>query len=173
MGRSLLVMRGLLGIAAGIVAMAWPGITLVVLVGVFGLYAIVEGLTNLLHGLMRDDVVGESWTTGLQGAIGIIVGILVSLWPSITTMLLVTFIGVWAASKGILEIAEAIRLRHQVIGDWLVALNGLISVVFGLAVFAFPSAGAITIAWILGLYVAVSGGVLIMRGLGVRTSAVA
>jgi uncharacterized membrane protein HdeD (DUF308 family) len=52
-------------------------------------------------------------------------------------------------------------------------LNGLVSVAFGFAAFAFPSAGAITIAWILGLYVALSGDVLIMRGLGVRTSAVA
>jgi uncharacterized membrane protein HdeD (DUF308 family) len=118
-------------------------------------------------------VLGKSWETALQGAIGIIVGILVSLWPSITAVLLVTFIGVWAATKGILEIAEAIRLRHHIIGDWLVALNGLLSVLFGLAVFAFPGAGAITIAWMLGLYVAASGGVLIMRGLGLRTSTVA
>ncbi len=166
-------MRGLFGIAAGIIAMAWPGITLVVLVAVFGLYAIVEGLTSLLHGLMQDDVLGESRATALQGAIGIIVGILVSLWPSITIVLLVTFIGVWAAAKGILEIAEAIRLRHRIIGDWLLALNGFVSVLFGLAVFTFPGVGVITLAWMLGLYVAASGVVLIVRGLRLRTITVA
>ena len=131
--------------------MAWPGMTLVVLVAVFGLYAILEGLTNLLHGLMHDDALGASSATALQGAIGIIVGVLVSVWPSITTVLLVTFMGSWAAANGVLEIEEGIRFRYEIIDEWLLALNGFLSLLFALAVFAFPGPGAITLAWMLGL----------------------
>ena len=173
MGRSFLITRGFLGIAGGIVAMAWPAITLVVLVAVFGLYAMLDGLTNLLHGLMHDDALGASSPTALQGAIGIIVGVLVSVWPSMTTVLLVTFMGSWAAASGVLEIEEGIRFRYEIIDEWLLALNGFLSLLFALAVFAFPGSRAITLAWMLGLYVAATGVVLIMRGLRLRTTTVA
>ena len=64
---SLLLIRGLVGVAIGILAVAWPGLTIAVLVSVFGLYAILDGITNLVLGLTRSHGQGRSWAHALQG----------------------------------------------------------------------------------------------------------
>jgi uncharacterized membrane protein HdeD (DUF308 family) len=83
----------------------------------------------------------------------------------------VLFIGAWAILTGVLEIIAAIRLRKVISGEWLLALSGLLSVAFGVLVLAFPGAGAIGIAFILGVYAAAAGIVLIALGVRLRTLA--
>ena len=166
---SFLLIRGVTGVAIGILALLWPGITIAVLVGVFGAYAIVDGITNLFLGLSRNSVSGRSWATALQGALGIVAGVLTFVWPAITALVLVAFIGAWAIVTGVLEIAAAIRLRKAITGEWLLAFSGVLSVLFGILIFAFPGAGAVSIAWILGAYTAASGMVLIALAIRLRT----
>jgi uncharacterized membrane protein HdeD (DUF308 family) len=168
-GSSLLIIRGLVGVAIGILAVSWPGITIAVLVGVFGLYAILDGLTNLVLGLMRTRGQGRSWAHAVQGVIGIAAGVLAFLWPGVTALALVLFIGAWAIMTGVFEILAAIRLRRYISGEWLLALSGVMSLAFGVLVFAFPGAGAVSIAWLLGIYAAAGGLVLIMLGLRLRS----
>ena len=67
---SLLLIRGLVGVAIGILAVAWPGLTIAVLVSVFGLYAILDGITNLVLGLTRSHGQGRSWAHAFQGVVG-------------------------------------------------------------------------------------------------------
>jgi uncharacterized membrane protein HdeD (DUF308 family) len=168
-GSSLLIIRGLVGVAIGILAVSWPGITIAVLVGVFGLYAILDGLTNLVLGLMRTRGQDRSWAHAVQGVIGIAAGVLTFLWPGVTALALVLFIGAWAIMTGVFEIIAAIRLRRYISGEWLLALSGVMSLAFGVLVFAFPGAGAVSIAWLLGIYAAAGGLVLIMLGLRLRS----
>jgi uncharacterized membrane protein HdeD (DUF308 family) len=169
-GASLLIIRGIVGLVFGIVAFAWPGVTIAALVVIFGAYAIVDGLTNLVLGLTKTPTHGRSVATALQGVVGIAAGILTFIWPGITALALVIFIGAWAMVTGVFEIAAAIRLRKEIKGEWLLALSGIISVVFGVLVFAFPGAGAVGIAWILGAYSAAAGIILIMLGVRLRSS---
>jgi uncharacterized membrane protein HdeD (DUF308 family) len=166
---SFLLIRGVTGVAIGILALLWPGITIAVLVGVFGAYAIVDGITNLFLGLSRNSVSGRSWATALQGALGIVAGVLTFVWPAITALVLVAFIAAWAVVTGVLEIAAAIRLRQAITGEWLLAFSGVLSVLFGILIFAFPGAGAVSIAWILGAYTAACGMVLIALAIRLRT----
>jgi uncharacterized membrane protein HdeD (DUF308 family) len=169
-GSSLLIIRGLVGVAIGILAVAWPGITIAVLVGVFGLYAILDGITNLVLGLMRTRGQGRSGAQVLQGVVGVAAGVLTFLWPGVTALALVLFIGAWAIMTGAFEIIAAIRLRRYISGEWLLALSGVMSLVFGVLVFAFPGAGAVSIAWLLGVYAAAAGIVLIMLGMRLRSA---
>jgi len=81
----------------------------------------------------------------------------------------VIFIGAWAIVTGIFELVAAIRLRKIIRGEWLLALSGIMSIIFGVLVFAFPGAGAVGIAWILGAYSAAAGLILIMLGVRLRT----
>ena len=168
-GSTFLLIRGIVGVVIGILAIVWPGITIAVLVGIFGLYAAIDGVTNLVLGLTRTRTHGRSWAHAVQGIIGIAAGVLTFIWPGVTALVLVLFIGAWAVVTGVLEIAAAIRLRRYIKGEWLLALSGVMSVVFGILVFAFPAAGAVGIAWVLGIYAAAAGMVLITLGLRLRS----
>jgi uncharacterized membrane protein HdeD (DUF308 family) len=167
---SLLVIRGIVGVIFGVVAFAWPGVTIAALVVIFGAYAIVDGVMNLVLGLTKTPTHGRSPATALQGVVGIAAGVLTFIWPAITALALVIFIGAWAIVTGIFEIAAAIRLRKTIKGEWMLALSGLLSLIFGVLVFAFPGAGAVGIAWVLGAYAAAAGVVLIALGVRLRTA---
>ena len=100
---------------------------------------------------------------------GIAAGVMTFLWPVVTAFVLVIFIGAWAIVTGLFEIVAAIRLRKVITGEWLLALSGVLSVAFGVLVFAFPGAGAVGIAWILGIYTAAAGMVLVALGIRMRS----
>jgi uncharacterized membrane protein HdeD (DUF308 family) len=165
-------MRGVIGVVVGILAIAWPGVTIAALVTIFGIYAVADGATNLFLGLTGSGQ-WRSWVHVLQGIVGIAAGVLTFVWPGVTALALVTFIGAWAIVTGLTEIAAAVRLRRVIKNEWLLALSGVLSVCFGILIFAFPGAGAVSIAWVLGAYTAAAGVILIALGLRLRTGAFA
>jgi uncharacterized membrane protein HdeD (DUF308 family) len=167
---AILIIRGIVGVAVGVLAVVWPAITIAALVVIFGAYALVDGMTNVVLGRSRRSPQGRSWAHVLQGVVGIMAGVLTFLWPAVTALALVIFIGAWAIMTGVLEIVAAIRLRRVIAGEWMLALSGLLSLVFGILVFAFPGAGAIGIAWVFGCYAAAAGLMLIVLGVRLRTA---
>jgi len=166
---SFLIIRGIVGIVIGILAFGWPGVTIAVLVAIFAVYAVVDGITNLILGVTRTPRYGRSWALMVEGVVGIAAGVLTFLWPAITALALVFFIGAWAVVTGVFEIVAAIRLRKVIQGEWLLMLSGVMSIAFGVLVFAFPAAGALGIAWILGAYAAAAGVILVALGMRVRS----
>ena len=107
-------------------------------------------MTNLFIGLSQR--ARGSRSSAIQGIVGIAAGVVTFMWPGVTALALVILIGAWAIVTGVFEIAAAIRLRTEITGEWLLALSGLVSIAFGVLVFAFPGAGAVGIAWVLGAY---------------------
>jgi len=173
LGSSYLIIRGIVGIVVGILAFLWPGLTIAVLVGIFALYAFIDGVANLILGLTHSPRHGRSWALVLEGIVGIAVGVVTFLWPGITALALVWFIAAWAIITGVFEIAAAIRLRRVIAGEWLLALSGVLSLIFGVLVFAFPAAGAVSIAWLFGAYAAATGVILVVLGVQLRSFAIA
>jgi uncharacterized membrane protein HdeD (DUF308 family) len=171
-GSSVLIVRGIVSVVIGLVAFLWPGITIAALVVIFGAYAIIDGITNLVLGFSRTGARGR-WAHVLQGVVGIVVGVLTFVWPTITALVLILFIGAWAIVTGIFEIAAAISLRRVITGEWMLVLSGIVSILFGILVFAFPLAGAVGISWILGVYAMTAGIILISLGVRLRRLVVA
>jgi uncharacterized membrane protein HdeD (DUF308 family) len=171
-GSSALIVRGIVGVVVGIIAFLWPGITIAALVVIFGVYAIVDGITNLVLGFSRTGAHGR-WAHVLQGVVGIAAGVLTFMWPAISALVLVLFIGAWAIITGVFEIVAAIRLRQVITGEWMLVLSGIVSILFGVMVFAFPLAGAVGISWILGAYAMTAGIILISLGVKLRKLVVA
>ena len=172
-GSSLLIVRGIVGVVIGIVAFVFPGVTIAALVVIFGIYAVIDGVTNLMIGVTRRAGDGAPWLHALQGVVGIGAGVLTFIWPGITALVLILFIGSWAIVTGVLEVAAAVKLRKEIHGEWLLALNGILSIVFGLLVLVFPFAGAVGISWVLGSYAMVGGILLIALGVRLRSVLVA
>lgn len=164
-----LALRGILGILFGIVALVFPGITLAALVLLLGAYAVADGVLALITAVGGDGK-DRLWYV-LEGIIGIGLGILVFAYPVISERALVYVIAVWAILTGIVEIMAGFEL--PISRDWLLALAGLASVVFGVLVFMNPAAGALSIVWLIGIYAIVFGGLLVglafrLRGLGAK-----
>ncbi len=164
-----LVLRGLAAIVLGLITIVWPGITLGALVLLFGAYALIDGLLSLA-GAVRAAENHERWGALLfEGLAGIAAGIVTFAWPAITALTLVYVIAAWALITGVFEIAAAVRLRKVLPGEWLLALSGFASLILGILMIAVPLAGALAIAFWVGIYALVFGALLVALGLRLRS----
>jgi len=162
------LIRGLLAILIGIVALALPGVTVAALVFLFAGYAFVDGVVSII-GAVRAVAAKERWGSLLiEGIAGIAAGVITVLWPAITALTLIYVIAAWAIVTGVLEIAAAVRLRRHISGEWLLALSGVASVIFGVLVAAVPLAGALVLAVWFGAYELVFGTLLVALGFRLR-----
>jgi uncharacterized membrane protein HdeD (DUF308 family) len=158
----LLLLRGVAAIAFGVLAFAWPGITLVVLTYMWGLYAISDGILALWAAIAgRGGEIAPRWWLAVVGIAGILAGLLTFVWPEMTALVLLMFIASWAIVVGVLQIWGAIRLRKEIEGEWLLALSGVLSVAFGVIMFAQPGAGALAVVWLIGWFAIFAGCVYI------------
>ena len=111
------VLRGLLAIGVGILAWSRPEIFWASLVLVFGVYAIVDGVFAIVAA-----ITGETRDRAfhlLEGLLGIVVGVIVFLYPDQAGTAIVLVIGLWAAATGVVEIVSAVRLRREIEDEWL------------------------------------------------------
>lgn len=153
------LLRGLAAIVFGILAFAWPGITIWSLIIVFGAYALVDGVFAIIAAA-TGGAPAPRWWMAVVGVIGILAGIVAFVYPVLTGLTLLMLIAAWAIVSGIFEIVGAIRLRKEIDNEWLLILHGVLSVLFGLFIWLNPGAGALAMIWVIGAY-AIIGGVLL------------
>ncbi|GAN34828.1 MAG: HdeD family acid-resistance protein [Candidatus Brocadia sp. AMX2] len=164
-----LLLRGIIAIIFGVLVWVLPWISLVVLVLLFGAYALVDGILGVWIAIMGRKEHEDWWVLLLWGLIGIGVGILTFLVPDVTALALLFYIAAWAIATGVLQIVAAIRLRRQIKGEWMLILGGLASVVFGVLLMAQPFAGALALLWLIVIYAVLFGVLLVILALRVRT----
>ena len=162
----MLVVRGVAAVLFGLTAWVWPDLTVSVLVALFGAYALVSGVFAVGAGIASYGEDRRWWAEVLTGVAGIVLGVLVFVWPDVTARALLYLIAAWAISTGVFEIAAAIELRREIEGEWLLILAGVAAVLFGALLAIFPGDGAIALIWLIGAQAIVVGGLLI--GLGFR-----
>jgi uncharacterized membrane protein HdeD (DUF308 family) len=164
------LLRGIAAIIFGLIAFFVPGIALLSLVLVYGVYALVDGIFGVVAAFRKTD--GERnppwWALLIYGLLGIAAGIITLALPAITAFVLIYVIAGWALATGIASFIAAIRLRRHVRGEWMLALNGIFSILFGVAIAIFPGAGALALALWIGAYSFVQGVLLIALGIKLR-----
>ncbi|MBB4935047.1 uncharacterized membrane protein HdeD (DUF308 family) [Lipingzhangella halophila] len=161
-----LTVRGAAAIVFGLLALLWPGITLLALAVVFGVYALADGVLAALASVRTGSA--HRLPLVLEAIFGLVFGAAAIIWPGITVLVLVVVIGAWAFATGIFEIFTAVRLRAELEGEWLLILAGILSVLFGLLVWFWPVTAAVAVAWIIGVYALVFGAVLFVLSLRLR-----
>ncbi len=144
--------RGVVAVIFGVLALIWPGQALQALVLVFGAYALVDGIFAIFAGIAARGSFERWWAMLLEGVAGVVIGLLTFFWPNITALVLLYFIAAWALITGIFEIVAAIQLRRVITGEWMLILGGLLSILFGVLLFVFPGAGAVSVVWMIGIY---------------------
>ncbi|MFI7129623.1 HdeD family acid-resistance protein [Nonomuraea sp. NPDC050153] len=151
----LLLIRGLASIIFGLLALIWPGITVLVLVIFFGAYALVGGVAELFAGF-RHGAESRAWLI-FSGIIGILAGIATFIWPGITSLALLYVVAFWAIFTGVLEIMAGIRLRKTIDNEWMLIIGGILSVIFGILLLIWPAAGLVSLAWLVGVFAILYG----------------
>ena len=145
-----LALRGLVAVLFGLIALFLPGLSLVVLILIFGAYALLDGIFAIVAGIRGG--AGPRWLLIVEGVIGVLAGILAFVWPNITTLILLYVIAFWAIFTGIAEIGSDIALRREIKGEWALLLGGVLSIIFGILLAILPGVGILSLVWILGLY---------------------
>jgi uncharacterized membrane protein HdeD (DUF308 family) len=149
-----LALRGLAAVLFGLLTFLVPGITLLTLVLLFGIYALADGAFNVIA-FFRP--FAHHWALLVEGLIGLAVGVLTFAWPAITAVALLYLIAFWAIFTGVFEIIAGIRLRKVISNEWLLLFMGLLSLVFGILILFAPGAGALAIVLWIGAYALVFG----------------
>jgi uncharacterized membrane protein HdeD (DUF308 family) len=165
----LLALRGLAAVIFGVLAFAWPGITLLTLVWLFGAFALVNGILSLVLATKAPKGYPRFGSLILGGLLGILAGLLTFVMPGITALGLLILIAAWALITGILEIVAAIKLRKTITGEWMLILAGLASVAFGILLILQPAAGALVMVLWIGAYALVFGILLFVLAFKMRS----
>jgi uncharacterized membrane protein HdeD (DUF308 family) len=163
-----LLLRGLAAIILAIVTFAVPGITIAFLVTVFGIYALIDGALAIFSTIKAAQGHRRWGAFLLEGIIGVVFGLYAIIEPVSAAAFFVTILACWAILTGVAELFAAIRLRRHVQGELLLALTGVLSLLFGVFLLARPVAGAVFFVYVLAGYGLIFGILLITLGLRMR-----
>ena len=163
-----LLWRGIFALLFGILAFAWPGLTLASLIYLFAFYAIADGLSNIAGSWQQRKTDGNWGLLMFMGLVSLVAGIITLINPGLTAVYLLILIGVRAIFDGVLSIVAAIRLRKEIENEGWLALGGLVSIIFGLWVIIRPGAGALALVWTIATVALILGIILILLALKAR-----
>jgi uncharacterized membrane protein HdeD (DUF308 family) len=163
-----LALRGLVALLFGLVVLFWPSLVLTVLAILFGIYAVVDGVITFVPALRSPDRGARRSLPLVEGAVGIIAGLVALLWPGLTASGLVYVIAGWAVVTGVLKILTAILLRAEVQNGWLLAGSGALSALFGILLAALSKYDVPFLAPFIGGFAVVVGFALIVFAFRLR-----
>ncbi|MFD3809790.1 HdeD family acid-resistance protein [Rhodococcus sp. NPDC058639] len=166
------LIRGILAVLFGIVALVWPDITVWALVIVFAIYAIVDGVVLGAQAVRdRASLAGWGWWLAM-GVVSVVAGIVALVWPGITALALLYVIAFYAILYGITGIVGGLRFRKVPDSGWIWSvIAGVLAVVFGLILLIFPGEGILSLIFLVGIYAILFGALLIVMAFQVRNSA--
>ncbi len=109
----LVLLLGIVSVAAGVIAIFYPAITALALIIVIGVNAFFSGLLDIAMAIrLRKEIEGE-WLLGLAGIVSILFGAFVIILPGAGALALVWLIAVYAMATGILFMVLGFRLRSS------------------------------------------------------------
>src|SRR6266550_170811 len=149
-------LNGALSIALGVLILVWPGISLFAPTIVFGAYALATGVVGLVSAFSGAEKGERGWLI-LSSLLGIAVGVMVLVWPDISALALLYVIGAYAVALGILAVVGAFWLPIDGGDTALMIVSGLVSILFGIVIFAKPGAGALVVLALIAAFALVTG----------------
>ncbi|HCT62352.1 MAG TPA: HdeD family acid-resistance protein [Acidobacterium sp.] len=159
--------RGVLAILFGLLTFAVPTATFTILVILFGIWAVVDGITHLSIAFHAG--VEHKGLHVTEGIIGLAAGLVAFFFPLTTGVALLYIVAAWAVLSGITRILLAFHLNDSATREWMVGLSGLLALLFGIVIFLYPIAGIVAVALWIGIYAIVAG--VVFLGLALRMRA--
>ncbi|MFI2703905.1 HdeD family acid-resistance protein [Cellulosimicrobium composti] len=164
------VLRGVLAILFGIVALSWPDKTAAVIIWVVGIFAVVDGVVEIVEGIRRRGTGNGTAVLVTMGVLSLAVGVVLLVWPGKTAIVLTWIVGFWAVVYGLFQTVASLDLRKVPGSGWgWGVVAGLLGIVFGLLVLLNVNAGLVSIVWLLALFAIVWGVMLVAFGFQIRS----
>ncbi|HTK05805.1 MAG TPA: HdeD family acid-resistance protein [Ktedonobacteraceae bacterium] len=164
-----LLFRGVIAILFGILAIVWPGITLAILILLFGAYAIIDGIFDIVAAA-RGSAFQSRELLLVEGIVSVVAGVIAFVWPGITALIFLYLLAAWAVVTGVMEIVAAFSPARDVSAtrepsgnDWWLALAGVASIIFGVLIALQPRFGLLSVIWIIGIYALIFGILFVVR----------
>lgn len=167
----LLIARGIFSILFGILALWWPGATLLTIAILYGAYALADGILAITGGV-RSGIHHKPWGWAIiEGILGVGAGVVTFLWPGITIFVLSVLVGAWALVTGLVELTAAFRLSRVFpaaapLSKILLGLTGVLSIALGVVILVWPALGAATLITLVAVYAIFFGA--LYTGLGIQ-----
>jgi uncharacterized membrane protein HdeD (DUF308 family) len=162
-----LAVRGGAAVLIGLAALVWPGLTLAVLIILYGAYAVVDGGFAIVAGL-RGTGGTRRWLLLAEGVLGLLAGLVALFWPGLAGVVALYVFSFWAIFGGLLRILGAILLRREIENEWTMALGGALWVFLGIVLAVLPGAGLLALAWVIGVLTLAMGVTLIIQAFRLR-----
>jgi uncharacterized membrane protein HdeD (DUF308 family) len=154
--RNMFLFRGLAAIIFGVLTLVWPKLSLFVLVIMFGIFAVIGGITTIATAFQHRHEEGWGWLF-FEGILWSMVGVVALIWPGISALAFLYLIAAWAIIIGITEMVAPLAFPMSGGRGVLMVLAGLLSIVFGVVIAAQPASGLLAVAWLIGIYAIVFG----------------
>jgi uncharacterized membrane protein HdeD (DUF308 family) len=164
----LFMLRGVAAMVLGVLAFMWPGWTMLALVFVWAAYALVDGVLAVVAALSGKGSHSARWWLLAAGVVGIAAGVCVFARPGLAALVLLAFVAGWSLIVGVMQLIGAISLRKEIDNEWMLALSGLANVIFGVLLMFQPVAGAVALAWMIGVFAIIVGLFYFSFGLRLR-----
>jgi uncharacterized membrane protein HdeD (DUF308 family) len=153
----LLLLQGIVSIIFGILALVWPASTLVVLIVLFGWLALINGIIAIISAF-GSAASQRAWGWRFaSGIFGVLAGLIILRWPGETAFTLLLFVGFWVILVGLVQIIGAIADHAEIPHAWWLAIEGVVSILFGIAMVVWPVAGLLALTLLIGIYAIVHG----------------
>ena len=162
-----LILLGILAVVFGILAIAWPGVTILALVILFAIYAFTAAGLQAARAFSSRSA-GPVFGRLLLALVGLAAGVVALVWPAPTAFVLVIVVAAWALVGGFAEVFAGFGSGETAGTRAMFILSGLVSVAFGVLLFARPGVGAVTLALLFGLYSLIYGFSQITAGIQIR-----
>lgn len=166
-----ILIRGIFAVALGLIALFSPQSTLAAFVLIFGIYAIIDGVTAVVMAIgSRKEQQLWGWLV-VEGVISVLAGLFAVAWPTAAALAVGFLIGFWAILLGAAQLVQAFALKRELSGVWgWVLASGIIGILWGGFVLATPAIGLLTVLWIFGIFALVFGLWTIVMSLRIRSA---
>jgi uncharacterized membrane protein HdeD (DUF308 family) len=165
----LLLLRGIVFLLFGIIAIGWPLMTFITLTYIFALYIIFSGIFNLIHGIMGTHHGHRYWfLTIIVGIFEIGVGAYAFNNPLINIAALTLLIGFTFIIRGVFETIAAFDDIYGNTHKTLLAIGGVLGIIAGIIILKYPIAGGLAFTWVLGVYALIVGSIFVALSMMAR-----
>ena len=166
----LLLRRGVVAIVLGIVLIAWPESTIIVLVVIWGVWALIDGIGLGAQAFSSGAGRGQRVLFGVMALIAVVVAFLAFTRPGMTAAALTWLLGIWLIVRGAFELVGAFTARTGT-PRWLLLLGAVIDLVLGFLFVTNPGNSAVAIAVVIGIAAVAWGVVFVSLALLARSAA--
>lgn len=159
----LMIVKGLALFFLGLIAVAWPGLTLIIFSLVFAIYLLVDGVVEIIQGITVHGQ-GSHWILRIiLGVIEIAAGVYLLNRPSVAIATFVLVIGFVFLIQGIVELLSAFIDKTDSKNRTLLIVTGVIGLLAGIIILRYPVSSGIAFAWVVGVYALIAGAITIAR----------